>query len=168
MSEFDPRTFRDALGQYATGVTIVTTVDASGKPAGMTVNSFASVSLDPPLLLWSIDRSSDLFTEFSKSDHFAVHVLRKDQQEISNLFATDSKEKFSAIGYENGISGLPLLAEYCARFQCSIENRFAGGDHLILVGRVLEIVQGPGEPLVFHAGQYREFKVETLVGADSK
>lgn len=158
MEEIDPKIFREALGQYATGVTIVTALGASGEAVGLTVNSLASVSLDPPLLLWSIDRESDLFEEFCRNDHFAVHVLRHDQQEISDLFATGSNKKFAGIEYESGIAALPLLADYCARFQCNVESRIDGGDHLILVGRVLELHRGSGEPLVFHDGQYRGFE----------
>lgn len=158
MNQIDTKHFRSALGQYATGVTIVTALGDSGEPVGLTVNSFASVSLDPPLLLWSVDRSSDLFDVFCRTDHFAVHVLRQDQQEISNLFATESDQKFSDIEYENGISGLPLLSDFCARFQCSVENRIDGGDHVILIGGVLETKQGSGQPLIFHAGQYQELR----------
>ena len=95
MNQIDTKHFRSVLGQYATGVTIVTALGDSGQPVGLTVNSFASVSLDPPSLLWSIDRSSDLFGEFSRADHFAVHVLRQGQQELSNLFATESGENFA-------------------------------------------------------------------------
>ena len=99
MSEFDQKEFRNALGMFATGITIVTTTTPEGEPIGMTVNSFASVSLDPPLVLWSVGNHANSYDIFTKTDHFAIHVLRKDQEELSNLFASRGEDKFGGIGW---------------------------------------------------------------------
>ena len=158
MSEIDVGQLRKALGAFATGIAVVTTTDATGKPAGMTINSFASVSLSPPLVLWSIDRTSDLFETFEKSGHYVVHILGKDQEETSNLFATENTDKFSGLTYETGMESLPLLPNYIARLQCQVEHRYDGGDHIILVGRVLAMDHAPAEPLIFHEGQYKALR----------
>ena len=155
MSKIDAGHLRKALGAFATGIAVVTTADAADKPAGMTINSFASVSLSPPLVLWSIDRKSDLFDTFAKSDHYAIHILRKDQEETSNHFATENTDKFTNLTYDTGLSSLPLLPDYITRLQCQVEHRYDGGDHIILVGRVLEMDHTPAEPLIFHEGQYK-------------
>ena len=151
----DDRKFRDALGTFATGITIVTASDTAGGPIAMTVNSFASVSLDPPLVLWSVNRAHDVFEDFANAEHYAVHVLRHDQEHLSGHFSGDRPDKFEGIDYDLGTGQLPLLSSYCARFVCQVEHRYDGGDHMILVGRVLEFDHKPAPPLVFHAGQYR-------------
>ncbi|PCJ31465.1 MAG: nitrilotriacetate monooxygenase [Alphaproteobacteria bacterium] len=155
MSKIDIGELRKALRSYATGIAVVTTVDITGKPAGMTINSFASVSLSPPLVLWSIDRKSDLFETFAQASHYAIHILRQDQEDVSNNFATDKNDKFTRQAYEAGLSNLPLLPDYITRFQCAIEHRYDGGDHIILIGRILDMQHKPAEPLLFHDGQYK-------------
>jgi len=156
MNEIDPRQFRDALGRYPTGVTVITTRDSKGSPVGMTVNSFASVSLDPPLILWSIDNDSALFDVFTKASHFAVHILKSDQQQLSHNFSSEDPDHFAAAGYEAGIENLPLLKSYAALLQCEVSNRHEEGDHVILLGRVLDLENRVADPLVFCAGQYRK------------
>ena len=168
-SRFDSNEFRSALGAFATGVTVVTTnvktnnattnnakTGAGENLVGITVNSFASVSLDPPLVLWSMDKGADVFEVFNQASHYAVHILRHDQEQLSQHFATNLDNKFTGLEYELGIEKLPLLTQYCARFQCQVTKRYNGGDHIILVARVLEMDHRPAQPLVFHAGDYKK------------
>ncbi len=150
----DPLLLRVALGQYATGVAVVTTVGGDGRPAGLTVNSFASVSLDPPLVLWSLGRNSACLPAFKACSHFAVNVLAADQVELSNRFAAAALDRFAHLQWQPGLGGVPLLAGCCARFECSSEARHAGGDHLIFVGRVERFDREERPPLVFHGGRY--------------
>ena len=156
MPAIDPREFRNALGAFATGVTVVTTSDTKGHPFALTVNSFTSVSLDPPLVLWCVNRAhGEIFDAFSTAGHYAVHVLQEEQERLSRHFIAKTENRFADIEYERGIAGLPLLPNCCARLQCSVEHRYEGGDHLMLVGRVIDMTFKPAPPLVFHAGQYR-------------
>lgn len=158
MSQPDAKAFRNALGQFATGVTVVTTVDANGNKIGMTANSFSSVSLDPMLVLWSVAKSCKVFQEFNEAKHFAIHVLKAEQQPLSNQFASPCEDRFAGIQTEQGVGGIPLLTDFCARFECELEARHEGGDHVILVGRVLDF-QNRGQetaPLIFHAGRYAD------------
>lgn len=156
---FDPaansRAFRDALGAFATGVTVVTTMTDTG-PVGITANSFASVSLDPPLVLWSPARASSRFAAFSMADHFAIHVLSQDQGALAQAFARGGAG-FDAVDWMSGPQGVPLLNGTLARFVCRTEARHDGGDHLIIIGRVLDCAQAPGTPLVFQGGRYGGF-----------
>ncbi|WP_299585726.1 flavin reductase family protein [uncultured Microbulbifer sp.] len=149
------RLLRDTLGHFATGVTVITTRDAEGQPAGMTANSFNSVSLDPALVLWSIDKQSLGYEAFTTREHFAVHVLRADQQHVSNLFAGRGVDKFGQIHWSEGPNGIPRLDECAAYFHCRRAQCIEGGDHTILLGEVLEFSTNGGEPLVFHRGRYR-------------
>lgn len=96
-----------------------------------------------------------MFETFSQADHYAIHILRKDQEELSNHFASKSPDKFAELAYETGLSGLPLLPDYVARLQCKVEHRYAGGNHIILVGQILEMQHIPGDPLIFHDSQYK-------------
>lgn len=149
------RALRDTLGEFATGVTVVTTLDANGQPVGMTVNSFNSVSLDPALILWSIDRSSLSYAAFTQCERYAVHVLKGDQQHVSNLFAGRGADKFGQVKWHAGAEGIPQLDDCAALFHCRRTQNIEGGDHTILLGEVLEFSAGGGEPLVFHRGRYR-------------
>ena len=149
------RALRDTLGQFATGVTVVTTVDSSGQPVGMTVNSFNSVSLDPALILWSIDKSSLSYSAFTDGEYFAVHVLKGDQQHVSNLFAGRGADKFGQVKWHKGNGGVPQLDDCAALFHCRRTQNIDGGDHTILLGEVLEFSATGGEPLIFHRGRYR-------------
>jgi len=158
MTDFDSSEFRTALGDYATGVTIITALDAAGQAIGLTANSFTSVSLDPPLVLWSIDKCSPLFDGFMQADHYAVHVLRQDQQELAQCFSDDDAVRFAELAYESGIAGLPLLESYSALFQCEVESRYTEGDHVILIGRVISIDNESTAPLIFHKAQYKRLQ----------
>lgn len=150
----DSLALRTALGQYATGVTVVTTLDAEGRPVGLTVNSFASVSLDPPLVLWSLAASSACMQAFKSCAHFAVNVLAVDQVEVSNHFALAGYDKFAEVVWTPGLGGVPLLDDCCARFECGSHSYHSGGDHTIFIGRIERFERFERPPLVFHGGRY--------------
>lgn len=150
-----PEDFRAALGRYATGVTIVTTMGDRG-PVGITANSFTSVSLDPPLVLWCPARQSQRFAAFAAADHYAIHVLAADQIDLCRRF---SRAGGAFDGLATGVTpeGLPLLLGCLARFDCAAHAAHEGGDHAILVGRVLRAALREGEPLLFWGGRYGDF-----------
>ena len=150
----DSGAFRNALGAFATGVTIVTTVDAEGHDIGLTVNSFNSVSLDPPLVLWSLAKTSLSIGAFRAARHFAVHILAADQQALSNRFAKRGEDKFGDVHVQRGEGGIPLLTDCGARFQCRTAYQYDGGDHVIFVGEVLRFDHSERAPLLFHGGRY--------------
>ena len=152
-SRFDARDLRRALGQYATGVTVVTTVDDSGEPYAMTANSFTSVSLNPPLVAWAAARSSACLPAFEAASHFAVNVLASDQHHLSRQFSTTGAEKFEGVRLRSG--PLPLLADTVASFVCRKTQRVDAGDHVLFLGEVESYDAPGGEPLVFHSGFYR-------------
>lgn len=154
--EYDPRAFRNALGSFATGVTIATTLDASGDPVGVTASSFNSVSLDPPLVLWSLAKNSLSRDAFCKSGHFAVHVLAASQEELSNRFARSGADKFGDVNWSEGELRSPVLDEFAALFQCRTRHQYEGGDHIILVGEVVAFDARDEAPLLFHGGSYAE------------
>lgn len=151
---FDPRVFRRALGNFATGVTIITARSPAGAQVGVTANSFNSVSLEPPLILWSIDKRSGSHAVFEAASHFAVHVLAADQIELSNHFARPQDDKFAGIAFESGLGGAPLLADCAARFQCECYQQLDGGDHWILIGKVVAFDDFGRSPLLYHQGAY--------------
>lgn len=146
--------FRAALGSFATGVTIVTTTTANGGDVGMTANSFNSVSLDPPMVLWSIGKSALSQPAFAAAEHFAVHILASDQEDLSNRFARRGEDKFAGLELARGPGDVPLLAGCSARFKCRTAYRYEGGDHDIIVGEVLEFDHFEKKPLLFHQGRY--------------
>ena len=149
------RDFRRALGCFATGVTVLSTLDAEGHARGMTISSFNSVSLDPPLILWSLALDSPSLPTFRDASHYAVNVLAADQQALSNRFASRLSDRFEGVDTRSGLSGTPLLEGCCAWFECRHEAIYPGGDHLIFVGRVERFAAQPGlAPLLFHAGAY--------------
>ena len=148
------RDFRDALGQFATGVTVITTLDAAGRALGITVNSFSSVSLEPPLILWSLERSSYVATPFTACTHFAVNVLAADQKDLALRFALTDHNKYDGVATEDGLHGLPLIKGALAHFECGLDQTFPGGDHVILLGRVERFSKSQdGDPLIFHKGE---------------
>lgn len=149
------REFRDALGRFATGVTVVTTATADG-PVGITANSFASVSLDPPIVLWSIGRQSKRFTAFAGCSAFAVHVLGAEQLELGKRFAR-SGDAFAGLRHDLNEAGVPLLLGCLSRFECTRIAAHDGGDHLIVVARVTAAALREGEPLLFSSGGYGRF-----------
>jgi len=155
-NEIDLAEYRRAMGCFATGVAVVTAVDKSGVKVGMTINSFNSVSLDPPLVLWSIANDSQSFDTFVEAEHFAVNVLAIHQQNICEQFATRGNDKFNGLDCSEGIARVPILPVYSAVFECKAERRYDGGDHAILVGRVLRFEDRKTDPLIFYRGHYLE------------
>ncbi|WAG80628.1 flavin reductase [Metapseudomonas furukawaii] len=151
---FDSRAFRRALGNFATGVTVVTATAPDGTRVGVTANSFNSVSLEPPLILWSIDKRSSSLAVFERARHFAVNILAADQIELSNQFARPRDDKFEGIAVESGIGGTPLLPDCAARFECELHQRVEGGDHWILIGKVVRFDDFGRSPLLYHQGAY--------------
>src|SRR5262245_16891948 len=146
----DPRAFRSALSSFTTGVTIVTTREAAGRDIGLTVNSFNSVSLDPPMVLWSLARTSNSLGAFRASRRFAVHVLSAEQEPLSGRFARRGADRFEGLELERGEGGIPLLTGCAARFQCRTAFEYEGGDHVIFVAEVVEFDHDDRPPLVFH------------------
>lgn len=146
--------FRQALGTFATGVTIVTTRSPDGRDIGLTANSFNSVSLDPPMVLWSLARNSHSLSAFMAAKYFAVHVLAAHQESLSNSFASRGTEKFAGLELGRGHGSIPLLGGCAARFQCKTAYRYEGGDHVIIVGEVIDFDRSERPPLVFHGGAY--------------
>lgn len=160
MDQFTPsadteRAFRDALGCFATGVTVVTCRDAEG-PLAMTANSFAAVSLDPPLVLWSPAISSRRHDSFVNAEHFAIHVLSTDQHAMCRDFAMNGRA-FDCAPWHEDDTGVPLLDGCLARFTCSKFAAHPGGDHTIILGRVTDVARSAGKPLVFAQGAYGRF-----------
>lgn len=160
MAGLDPKAFRTALGVFATGVTVVTTLDGAGIPFGVTASSFNSVSLDPPLVLWSLAKTAQSIDAFSGSGNFAVHVLAADQQPLSNRFAKSGGDKFSSLNWTRGVLGSPLFTKYASRFECRTLHQYEGGDHIIFVGEVVNFDQQDGKPLIFHQGTYIELMAQ--------
>jgi flavin reductase (DIM6/NTAB) family NADH-FMN oxidoreductase RutF len=156
-SPIDPRDFRNALGAYATGVTIITAAAPDGKPYGLTCNSFASVSLNPPLVLWSLVVFSQSMSVFQNASHFAVNVLGASQQALANKFAKSSDDKFAGVEWRPGLGNAPILADSVANFQCRAANRYYGGDHVIFLGAVEAYSYNRQEPLLFARGSYGRF-----------
>jgi 3-hydroxy-9,10-secoandrosta-1,3,5(10)-triene-9,17-dione monooxygenase reductase component len=153
---FTQTEFRNALGSFATGVCIITTVGKNGQKVGMTANSFNSVSLTPPLILWSIGKSTNCFDDFIAADAFAVHILAADQQDLSNRFATTGEDRFANIQCTDGLSGIPILPHYSACFECKVANQFDGGDHIIMTGEVVRFSDNQLDPLLFYRGSYHK------------
>jgi flavin reductase (DIM6/NTAB) family NADH-FMN oxidoreductase RutF/DNA-binding MarR family transcriptional regulator len=149
----DQRAFRRCLGQFVTGVTVITTV-WQGKPVGVTASSFSSLSLDPPLVLWSIALTSRSCSAFRHSEHFAVNILKADQIDISQRFSTSTEDKFKDVDWQPGCLGSPTLPGILALIECTTETVLAGGDHIILVGRVKRYARFPGSPLLYVQGRY--------------
>lgn len=154
MQSFDPDRFRQALGTFTTGVTIVTTVDAAGRDIGLTANSFNSVSLAPPLVLWSLARTSTNLAAFLAARYFAVHVLASDQHELATRFSQKCADRFAGLRPGRGVDGIALLDHCAARFECRTAFQYEGGDHLIFVGEVLSFEHCEREPLVFKRGRF--------------
>jgi flavin reductase (DIM6/NTAB) family NADH-FMN oxidoreductase RutF len=145
---------RAALGRFATGVAIVTCCDAAGEPVGLTANSFAALSLDPPLVLWSLRLASPSLAAFDAASHFAINVLAESQVDLSRRFASVSVDKFSRGTWTGGLGGAPVLAGAAAIFECARERALDGGDHRLFIGRVLRLAQQAVAPLVFQSGHY--------------
>ena len=161
VSLFDARALRNALGRYATGVAVVTAIGPDGQPVGLTINSFAAVSLDPPLVLWSLDNGSQSLEAFRAASHHAITVLAADQQELSQRFASALDDRFSGVHWLPGLGGAPLFAGGCAQFEVRNETAYPGGDHTIFIGRVERIDEDVSrEPLLFFGGRYRNVRAD--------
>ncbi len=153
----DSRTLRDALGCFGTGVTVVTTLDRDDAPVGLTANSFTSVSLDPELLLVCLNREASTLPWFERAEAFAVNVLQIAQREAARRFATPGVDRFAKTAWERWSTGVPMLTGSLANFECAKFAEYDGGDHLILVGRVIRVRFDPElDPLLYFRGSYRE------------
>ncbi|MFB0934546.1 MAG: flavin reductase family protein [Propionivibrio sp.] len=147
--------FREALGRFPTGVTIVTALSPDGTPIGVTISSFNSVSLDPPLILWSLSTNSPKLEAFRQASHYAINVLASNQRELSNRFASRAEDRFADVDVLEGLECVPLIKDCCAWFECTHEAQYPGGDHLIFIGHVQRFAQGQDcSPLVFFDGAY--------------
>jgi flavin reductase (DIM6/NTAB) family NADH-FMN oxidoreductase RutF len=152
---FSTSDFRAALGMFATGVTIVTARNAAGAPIGLTANSFNSVSLAPPLVLWSLARSAGSMPHFEAGSHYAVHILGADQHALAERFASKAVDRFEGIAFREGAGGAPILEGAAAVFECFNRSRYEEGDHVIFVGEVEQCSRREGaQPLIFHGGRY--------------
>jgi flavin reductase (DIM6/NTAB) family NADH-FMN oxidoreductase RutF len=152
---FSAAEFRNALGMFATGVTIVTARSADGTLVGLTANSFNSVSLTPPLVLWSLSRLAGSMPAFSTGSHYAINILSAEQQDLARQFATRDIDRFAGVRYAAGTGGAPLLEGAVASFECFNRSQYEEGDHVIFVGEVERCVHRPGaSPLLFHGGKY--------------
>ncbi len=147
--------FRAALGRFATGVTIVTARSADGMPVGLTANSFNSVSLDPPLVLWSLARSAGTLPSFEQGSHYAINILAAGQHALAARFAAKALDRFEGVAFSAGLGGAPILDGSAAVLECFNRSRYTEGDHVIFVGAVERCRSEPGAaPLIYHGGRY--------------
>jgi len=147
--------FRTALGMFATGVTIVTARTATGELIGLTANSFNSVSLDPPLVLWSLARAAGSMPAFSTGSHYAINILAAGQKDLAERFALKGADRWAGVAFTEGSGGSPLLAGAAATFECFNRSRYEEGDHVIFVGEVERCSHRAGaSPLLFHGGRF--------------
>ena len=151
---FDQRQFRDALAQFATGVTIVCTRAPNGRYVGFTANSFNSVSLDPPLILWTIARRSGSLAAFESAERYAVNVLSSEQADLARRFSRPHADRFAGVAHRLGWSDAPLIDGCVAWLECRQHARFEAGDHVIFVGEVVTVERARGNGLVFHQGRF--------------
>ena len=152
---FTPTDFRTALGMFATGVTIVTARDADGQRVGLTANSFASVSLSPPLVLWSLSRRAGTVPAFSSGSHYAINILGADQHALAQRFASREPDRFDGLALREGAGGAPIIEGAVAVFECFNRSRYEEGDHIIFVGEVERCERRVGaSPLIFHGGRF--------------
>ena len=152
---FSASEFRAALGMFATGVTIVTGRDAAGQRIGLTANSFNSVSLEPPLVLWSLARAAGSMSAFSGGSHYAINILAADQKALAERFSSRQADRFAGLSFREGSGGAPIIEGAAAVFECFNRSRYEEGDHVIFVGEVERCAHRPGaQPLIFHGGRY--------------
>lgn len=150
--------YRRACGRFATGVTIASVLDGEGTPRGLTVSSFTSVSLHPPLILICLGHKVSAIDAFRASAHFGINVLADHQRDLSERFARQGHDRFGSLEWRRGETGVPLLAGVLAAVECAVEQRFTSGDHDIFVGRVVRAHVAEGAPLVYYASRYRRLK----------
>ncbi len=154
---FDTARYREVLGHFATGVAVVTTADDDG-PAGFTCQAFNALSLDPPLVVFAPSRSSQSWPRIEQTRVFCANVLTEDQEALGRVFATKSQQKFDGVGWRPGSTGSPVLHDALAWVECRLEAAHDGGDHLVAIGRVLDMGVGHGHPLVFYRGGFGRFE----------
>lgn len=159
VSAIDPALFRSTMGHFPTGVSVMSTRDGEGRPYGITVSSFASLSLDPPLVQWSLGCNAFSYPLFSKARHFSVSILADDQEEVSRRFCA-SEDRFAGVMHEEGLFGLPLLDGALAWIECELVNEFPGGDHAIFIGEVLRLRHWQKEPLLHWQGKYHRLSAQ--------
>ena len=155
---FDQKDFRHALGTFVTGVTIVTTLRVGGEPIGVTANSFSSVSLSPPLVLWSLEKSSQNPRTFQSAEYFAINILAADKMNLSQHFSRHRPDKFNGIAWQPGLGGVPMLDNVVMQLCCRNVIHHDGGDHIIFIGRVDYYMYAGRHPLVFARGLYMDLK----------
>jgi flavin reductase (DIM6/NTAB) family NADH-FMN oxidoreductase RutF len=152
---FSSAEFRSALGMFATGVTVITARSVHGTPVGLTANSFNSVSLTPPLVLWSLARSAGSMPAFERGSHYAVNILAADQRGLAERFASKSLDRFADLDFRDGAGGAPVIHGAAAVFECFNRSRYEEGDHVIFVGEVERCSwRADAQPLIFHGGRY--------------
>ncbi|MEP9377303.1 flavin reductase family protein [Aquabacter sp. CN5-332] len=149
-----PRHLRDVLGSFTTGVVVVTTLGPGRRPMGLTINSFNSVSLDPPLILWSLALTAPSLPAFRAADSFVINILAEHQEDLGRRFATPSLDKFAGVDFETGLTGAPLLKDTAAHLECRVYARYPGGDHEIYLGEVVALQDRGHPPLVYHRGAF--------------
>jgi len=157
--QLEPRSLRQLLGQYATGITVVTALDVNQRKIGMTANSFTSVSLDPPLILWNIAKSATHFEDFKQAEYFAINILNEDQYLESKHFSKSADDKFEGLDDVDEYMGIPILNKSLTTFVCRQYELHEAGDHYIIVGQIEACRNQMGNPLVFHNGQYKQANV---------
>jgi flavin reductase (DIM6/NTAB) family NADH-FMN oxidoreductase RutF len=157
--ELSPAAFRHALGRFVTGVTVMTTCLPSGVRAGVTVSSFNTLSLDPPLILWSLALKTPSLPVFLESGYFAVNILASDQSELALQFARHAPDKFVDVRISDGLHGVPLIEGAVAHLQCRMQQRLQGGDHELIIGRILKADVHERAPLVYGQGRFGRFSV---------
>jgi flavin reductase (DIM6/NTAB) family NADH-FMN oxidoreductase RutF len=154
----DESRFRQVLGHFPSGVTVITARAEDGTPAGLAVGSFASLSLDPPLVLFCAAKRSSTWPKIEAAGHFCVNILSEDQETLCRQFASKTPDKFAGVGWKPGQTGAPILNDVLGWIDCRIDSVQDGGDHHIVVGRVLELESSSGRPLVFYRGGYGRFE----------
>jgi flavin reductase (DIM6/NTAB) family NADH-FMN oxidoreductase RutF len=155
----DPDSFRSVLGRFASGITVLTAVDAHGRDVGMTVSAFSSVSLQPPLVQATVDRAASMFEALQTAKRFGVSILASDQEALSRRFAAeDSTHRFDGIGYERGESGVVLLEDALAHLECRVYARYDAGDHMIFLGEVERVTARDARPLLYYRGGYAQLE----------
>jgi 3-hydroxy-9,10-secoandrosta-1,3,5(10)-triene-9,17-dione monooxygenase reductase component len=154
MSKDEQKDLRQAFGQFVTGITVITTTGKNNEPIGVTANSFCSVSLNPPMVMWSLANAALSRAAFERSDFFCVHVLTSSQLEVSRQFACRGNDKFAGVSWSWGAKSLPMLDDYVARFVCRTHSQYQVGDHIVFVGEVVAHDRTSHRPLVYHGGQY--------------
>ena len=161
LTAIEQQHFRRVCGKYATGITILTVLDSGGAPHGMTVNSFTSVSLVPPLILVCIDRQTSILTHFSLGTRFGINVLHEDQKELSTWFARSGHDRFSGMPWNPGQSGAPILPDMLATMECEVTQMVEAGDHIVVIGAVVHAAWREGQPLIYFNSSYQTLRTGT-------